>query len=105
MIYSDPTLRPSSEILKRNDLGPSALWAHGISGDLPIVLCRIDEAEHLETVRQLIRAHSYYRRMKQLAVDVVIVNERNTSYMQDLQKALKSIIPFKRVAINISERR
>jgi len=91
VIYSDPTLRPSSEILKRNDLGPSALWAHGISGDLPIVLCRIDEAEHLETVRQLIRAHSYWR-MKQLAVDVVIVNERNTSYMQDLQTALESVV-------------
>ena len=91
VIYSDPTLRPSPEILKRNDLGPSALWAHGISGDLPIVLCRIDEAEHLETVRQLIRAHSYWR-MKQLAVDLVIVNERSTSYVQDLQTALESVV-------------
>ncbi len=91
VMYSDPTLRPSPEILKRNDLGPSALWAHGISGDLPIVLCRIDEAEHLETVRQLIRAHNYWR-MKQLAVDLVIVNERSTSYVQDLQSALESAV-------------
>ena len=91
IMYSDPTLRPSPEILKRNDLGPSALWAHGISGDLPIVLCRIDEAEHLETVRQLIRAHAYWR-MKQLAVDLVIVNERSTSYVQDLQTALESVV-------------
>ncbi len=30
------------------DGGPPALWAHGISGDLPIVLVRIDEAEDLE---------------------------------------------------------
>jgi len=91
ILYSDPTLRPSPEILKRNDLGPTALWAHGISGDLPIVLCRIDEAEHLETVRQLIRAHHYWR-MKQLAVDLVIVNERSTSYVQDLQSALESVV-------------
>jgi cyclic beta-1,2-glucan synthetase len=91
VIYSDLTLRPSPEILKRNDLGPSALWAHGISGDLPIVLCRIDEAEHLETVRQLIRAHNYWR-MKQLPVDLVIVNERSTSYIQDLQSALESVV-------------
>ena len=91
VIYSDPTLRPSPEILKRNNLGPSALWAHGISGDLPIVLCRIDEVEHLETVRQLIRAHQYWR-MKQLAVDLVIVNERSTSYVQDLQSALESVV-------------
>jgi cyclic beta-1,2-glucan synthetase len=91
ILYSDPTLRPSSEILKRNDLGPSALWAHGISGDLPIVLCRIDDGTHLETVRQLIRAHHYWR-MKQLAVDLVIVNERSTSYVQDLQSALESLV-------------
>ena len=91
VMYSDPTLRPSAEILKRNELGPSALWAHGISGDLPIVLCRIDEVEHLETVRQLIRAHQYWR-MKQLAVDLVIVNERSTSYVQDLHAALESVV-------------
>jgi cyclic beta-1,2-glucan synthetase len=91
IMYSDPTLRPSTELLKRNNLGPSALWAHSISGDLPIVLCRIDEAEHLETVRQLIRAH-YYWRMKQLAVDLVIVNERSTSYAQDLQASLEAVV-------------
>jgi cyclic beta-1,2-glucan synthetase len=91
VLYSDPTLRPSPEILKQNDLGPAALWAHRISGDLPIVLCRIDEAEHLETVHQLIRAHSYWR-MKQLAVDLVIVNERSGSYIQDLQSALESVV-------------
>lgn len=91
VVYSDQTLRPSGEILKRNQLGPSALWAHGISGDLPIVLCRIDEVEHLETVRQLIRAHQYWR-MKQLAVDLVIVNERSTSYVQDLHSALESVV-------------
>ncbi len=74
-----------------NDLGPSGLWAHGISGDLPIVLCRIDDGSHLETVRQLVRAHRYWR-MKQLAVDLVIVNERGTSYVQDLHSALEAMV-------------
>ncbi len=91
VVYSDPTLRPSPEILKRNDLGPPALWAHGISGDLPIVLCRIDEAEQLESARQLIRAHNYWR-MKQLAVDLIIINERSTSYVQDLQSTLEFVV-------------
>lgn len=91
ILFSDLTLRPSPEILIRNRLGPPALWAHGISGDLPIVLCRIDDATHLETARQLIRAHHYWR-TKQLAVDLVIVNERSTSYVQDLQAALESIV-------------
>ena len=53
----------------------SALWAQGISGDLPIVLVRIDDVEDLDVVRQLLHAHEYWR-MKQLAVDLVILNER-----------------------------
>ena len=55
--------------------GPPTLWAHGISGDLPIVLVRIDDVEDLAIVRQLLRAHEYWR-LKQLAVDLVILNER-----------------------------
>jgi cyclic beta-1,2-glucan synthetase len=90
MLYADPTLRPSPEMLKRNGLGQSALWPHGISGDLPIVLVRIAETDDLEIVRQLLRAHEYWR-MKQLAVDLVILNERPTSYLQDLQDSLDSM--------------
>jgi len=91
VLYSDPTLRPSSDVLKRNERGQSALWAHGISGDLPIVLVRIDEVEDLEIVRQLFRAHEYWR-MKRLAVDLVILNERPSSYTADLQGALEAIL-------------
>src|SRR5207247_473127 len=61
ILYSEPTLRPSPEVLGRNAAGPAALWAHRISGDLPIVLVRIDEPEDAELVRQLLRAHEYWR--------------------------------------------
>ena len=61
VIYSDPSLRASPEILQRNRLGKSALWKHGISGDLPIVLVRIDFSDDREIVRQLMRAHEYWR--------------------------------------------
>ncbi|HEY3485776.1 MAG TPA: glucoamylase family protein, partial [Ilumatobacteraceae bacterium] len=83
VVYSDPSLRPPSEVLQRNGQGPQGLWAHGISGDLPIVLVRIRETEDLEIVRQLLRAHQYWR-LKLLAVDLVVVNERASSYTQDL---------------------
>ena len=70
VLYSDASLRPSSDVLSRSTLDRSALWAQGISGDLPIVLVRIDEAEDVEIVRQLLRAHEYWR-MKQLSADLV----------------------------------
>ena len=91
VLYSNPALRPSSEVLGRSEGGPSALWAHGISGDLPIVVCRIDEVEDLEIARQLIRAQEYWR-VKQFAVDLVILNERPASYLQDLQNALEGLV-------------
>ncbi|HSP97487.1 MAG TPA: glucoamylase family protein [Candidatus Dormibacteraeota bacterium] len=90
VLYADRTLRPSSDTLKRNERSQSTLWAHGISGDLPIVLVRIDEVEDLELVRQLLRAHEYWR-MKRLAVDLVVLNERPSSYTADLQHALEAV--------------
>ena len=90
VLYSDPTLRPSPDLLRRGEGGPPKLWANGISGDLPIVLARIDESQDLEFVRALVRAHEYWR-MKRFDVDLVILNERPPSYDQDLQSALDAL--------------
>ncbi len=89
VLYADASMRPSSDTVRRGAGGPDALWAHGISGDLPIVLLRIDDVEDIDIARQLLRAHEYWR-MKQLAVDLVILNDRGTSYHQDLQIALET---------------
>jgi len=91
ILYSDSRLRAPAATLARNALGPSALWAYRISGDLPIVLVRIDEIEDREIVRQLLRAHEYWR-MKGLAVDLVILNEEPPSYLQDLQATLEGLV-------------
>ena len=91
VLYADPTLRPGSDSLKRGGGAASMLWPHGISGDIPIVLVRIDETSELEIVRQLLLAHEYWR-MKQLSVDLVVLNERASSYVQDLQIALETLV-------------
>jgi len=91
VLYSDPLMRPSSEILKRNQMSVSGLWARGISGDLPIILVRIDDSDDQDIIRQLLRAHDYWR-MKRLAVDVVILNEKASSYVQDLQISLEGMV-------------
>ena len=91
ILYSDPSLRPSPELLARNTLGAAGLWPHGISGDLPIVMVRIDESDDLDIVRQLLRAHEYWR-LKLLGVDLVILNEHGTSYAQDLHDSLETLV-------------
>jgi cyclic beta-1,2-glucan synthetase len=91
VLYADRTLRPAAEGLARATGGPEALWAHGISGDLPIVLVQIDEPESVGIVRQLLRAHEYWR-IKRLPVDLVILNEHAPSYVQDLQTLLETLV-------------
>jgi cyclic beta-1,2-glucan synthetase len=91
VLYSDASMRPPRDVIQRGGGAPAALWAQGISGDLPIVLLRIDHIEDIEIVRQLLRAHEYWQ-LKQLAVDLVILNERASSYVQDLQAALETLV-------------
>ena len=91
VLYSDPTLRPRSDVLKQGGGPTSLLWAQGISGNAPIILIRIAETSELGIVRQILLAHEYWR-MKQLTVDLVILNEEVPSDTQDLQVCLEALI-------------
>jgi cyclic beta-1,2-glucan synthetase len=90
LIWPDPRLSIQDESL-RNSVGlQSALWPMGISGDHPILLLRIDNETDLEIVRKAIRMADYFR-MHGLQADVVILNERQSSYTQDLQSAIQNM--------------
>ena len=91
VLYPDAALRPTAEVLSRTSLEITSLWGQGISGDLPIVLVRIDDADDLDIVRQLLRAHEYWRN-KNLSVDIVILNEKAASYIQGLQGSLEALV-------------
>jgi cyclic beta-1,2-glucan synthetase len=101
IIYSDPSLRPAASLLASNERGAPGLWAHGISGDLPIVMVRIDEVEDLDIVRQLLRAHEYWR-LKLLDVDLVILNEHGTTYAQNLQESLEALVRMSQSSLDPS---
>jgi cyclic beta-1,2-glucan synthetase len=91
LLYADPRFRVPSEAIVRGLALQSGLWPHAISGDLPILLLRIDDVEDLAQVRQLLLAHEYLR-MKRLAVDLVIINEHASSYVQDLQTSIETAV-------------
>jgi cyclic beta-1,2-glucan glucanotransferase len=72
-------------------IGQSALWKHGVSGDLPIVLVRIANASQIDLVRQLIQAHGYWH-TRGLQVDLLIWNEELSGYRQELQEHILYLI-------------
>lgn len=91
LMRNDSRLRASPAQIVAGAAPQSALWSLGISGDLPIVLLRIDDAADIAALHQAISAHEYWQ-MHQHAVDLVILNDRTSSYVQDLQIAIESAV-------------
>lgn len=87
MIYPDIQLRASSDTLKANRFGQNKLWAHGISGDNPILLVTIEDIYNLDVVHSALLAHAFWR-FRGLKADVVILNKEKTSYEQPLNEHL-----------------
>ncbi|HEY0957804.1 MAG TPA: glucoamylase family protein [Novosphingobium sp.] len=91
LIFTGSSLRPSSDVIIRGAGSQSGLWPQSISGDLPIILLRIANVEDIGLVHQLLQAMEYWR-SRRLEVDLVILNERASSYVQDLQAALENTL-------------
>lgn len=91
VIYTDPAFRGAPDLISRNNRGQSSLWSHSISGDLPIVLVKIEDVNNIELVKQMIQAHAYWR-LKGMIVDLVIWNEDHGSYRHTLQNQIMSLV-------------
>ncbi|HEX5447245.1 MAG TPA: glucoamylase family protein [Pirellulales bacterium] len=91
VVYAGRTLRGSQKALLANCQGQSGLWRFGISGDKPIVLAHIGQSEQLALARQLLAAHDYWR-LHGLEVDLVIVNDDPSGYLDELNEQLLALI-------------
>ena len=91
LLFPNPLWRAPGERIQENRKGQSGLWPYGISGDLPIALITVGEAQDIGLVRQLLQAHTYWR-MHGLKVDLVILNEEASGYEQPLRERLESLI-------------
>ena len=87
---SDPAgvmQRNISKIIVKDSL----LYAVSISGDLPIVLVRVNSVDNLDLVRRLLTIHEYWR-LKGLFADLVIFNEDESGYLQAFQDNLRDLV-------------
>ena len=91
IIYANATLRAESSLLLSNRRNQSGLWGQAISGDLPIVLLQVGDLANIELVQQMVKAHAYWRQ-KGLAVDLVIWNEDQAGYRQQLQDLIMGLV-------------
>lgn len=91
LLYNDPTLRTTASDLVANRRAAAGLWVHGISGDLPIAVVRVEQDEERDVARQLLRAHEYWR-LKGIAADLVILTAHGASYAQELQEFFEAMV-------------
>ncbi|MCJ7994428.1 protein ndvB [Rhizobium cremeum] len=90
LVYPDPHLRADPETVRNGLRSQSALWPMAISGDFPIFALRINDDMDIDIAREALSGLEYLRR-RGVTADLAIVNERATSYIQDMQHALDRI--------------
>jgi len=83
IIYANTHLRAPASVIAQNRMSQQRLWHFGISGDLPILLLRIRDLKRLERIREILRAHAYWR-TKGITCDIVIINEDYSGYRATL---------------------
>ena len=91
ILFLNTLLRERADFIKNINSGQMALWAYGISGDLPIILLIVKNDNDADLVKQVLHAHEYMN-MKGLKSDLIIFNSKNGLYMQPLQDKVKDII-------------
>ncbi|WP_067848889.1 GH36-type glycosyl hydrolase domain-containing protein [Alicyclobacillus mali (ex Roth et al. 2021)] len=73
----------------QNELGQSGLWAHGISGDRPIVAVRLASAAEIPFVAKLARLTQYLAHMG-FASDLVVIDETMSSYRDEMRDRIRA---------------
>jgi cyclic beta-1,2-glucan synthetase len=91
LLYPSLVLRAEPVMLAANTLGQPGLWSFSISGDYPILLVRLQSEENLGLLNELLLAHTYWRK-RGLMIDLVIFNQRETSYEQEFQSKVGRLL-------------
>ncbi len=91
LLLTDPHSPLKVKTPVENGLPLSGLWPLGISGDLPILLVRIERLEDTPLVRQALLAHQYWRHSG-LVADLVILNTKPTGYADELDQRLHLLV-------------
>ncbi|HBC84463.1 MAG TPA: hypothetical protein DCZ30_03260 [Clostridiales bacterium] len=73
------------------------LWKYGISGDIPILLIKVGNINDVTVLEDVIKAYEYYR-IKNIYIDLVIINEEESSYENYVKDEIEKILFNKNIA-------
>jgi cyclic beta-1,2-glucan synthetase len=88
LLYTSPFTEVRRDAIAHNSLGQSALWSHGISGDVPIVMVIVHNLADLPFVVLLARQHQYLCTLG-LEMDLLVLDETVGGYQDQLMNRLR----------------
>jgi len=90
LLFADPTLRPSPQLIVAGRPCKRRLWGRGISGDDPILLVHVNDAE-APLLSETIAAHRLLRSCG-IRVDLVLVDEQASGYVSEGAGTLRNVL-------------
>ncbi|NRP74509.1 Cellobiose phosphorylase [Ensifer psoraleae] len=91
LAFSDPRFRDGGTVAEER-LNTESLWSVGISGDLPILLLRVDNTDEKHLIEDVIDAHAFITR-RGLPFDVVLLHAGEAN--DDMQLSNKAKVQVK----------
>ena len=91
IIFDNPLKKQNLEKLPKQKYEQKELYKYGISGDVPIILVKIKNINEVEVLKEMLKAYEFMK-IKNVEVDLVILNEEKYSYENYLKEEIENII-------------
>jgi len=98
IIFQNPLKNVVDENIEEDIYMQSDLWKYGISGDLPIMLVKIKDANDMHIIYDILKAQEFFR-SKNIKVDLVILNQEINSYEHFIKYEIENAIQNRQLRI------
>ncbi|MEX2344466.1 MAG: glucoamylase family protein [Balneolaceae bacterium] len=88
LIYPSSEYRGDVYFLERNREKQHRLWAYGISGDVPLLVYRVNDTDQIKDVKTLVKAYEFWRQ-KGFITELLFLNDYPPSYADEVQEAIQ----------------
>ena len=91
ILFQNPLKAINMEKQETKVYKQSELWKYGISGDLPIILVKIKDANDSYVVKEVLKAYEFFIN-KNIKTDIVILDEEKHSYENYVREEIENAI-------------
>ena len=91
LLFTNPIRGKYRNNLEDKKYPQSDLWQYGISGDYPILLVKITQSNEAKILEDVLKAFEFFR-LKNIAIDLVILNEEPNSYEKYTKESILNSI-------------